>query len=108
MRRNFDRKHNRDKKHNWAVILAGGDGTRLQALTNRISGDSRPKQFCRFFGEKSLLTHTRERIAPLFSEDQSLFALARTHERFYREELSGVDRHRLIVQPANRGTAVAI
>jgi hypothetical protein len=30
----------------WALILAGGDGTRLRALTRQITGDPRPKQFC--------------------------------------------------------------
>ena len=29
----------------WAVILAGGDGTRLQSMTRTITGDDRPKQF---------------------------------------------------------------
>jgi hypothetical protein len=52
--------------HRWAVVLAGGDATRLQELTYRGSGDARPKQFCHFFGGKSLLGHTRERIGPLF------------------------------------------
>jgi mannose-1-phosphate guanylyltransferase len=28
-----------------AIILAGGDGTRLRDLTRRIAGDDRPKQF---------------------------------------------------------------
>ncbi len=95
-------------KHAWAVVLAGGDGTRLQELTNRIAGDSRPKQFCQFFGGKSLLAHTRERIAPLFSQDQTLFLLARAHEPFYRDPLADVHDRRKVVQPANRGTAVAI
>ena len=48
----------------WAVILAGGDGTRLQKLTFKIAGDSRPKQFCRVFGNKSLLGQTQNRIDP--------------------------------------------
>jgi len=30
----------------WAVILAGGDGTRLRSFTRHIAGDDRPKQFC--------------------------------------------------------------
>ena len=39
-----------------AVILAGGDGTRLRAFTRRITGDERPKQFCPIFGGKTLWT----------------------------------------------------
>jgi hypothetical protein len=30
----------------WALILAGGDGLRLRALTRQIAGDLRPKQYC--------------------------------------------------------------
>lgn len=46
-------------ENDWAVILAGGDGTRLKALTRRISGDDRPKQFCRILGHETLLKQTR-------------------------------------------------
>jgi len=99
---------NVDKNHRWAVVLAGGDGLRLQELTRRIAGDSRPKQFCPFFGRKTLLTQTRERIAPLFDEEQTIFMLTRTHERFYREQLAGVDDRRKLVQPLNRGTGLAM
>jgi mannose-1-phosphate guanylyltransferase len=80
----------------------------LQELTRRISGDSRPKQFCEFFGGRSLLAHTRDRIAPVFSEDRTLFALARAHEPFFRVGLGDVHPDRRVVQPANRGTAVAM
>jgi mannose-1-phosphate guanylyltransferase len=97
-----------DKKRRWAVVLAGGDGTRLQRLTRTISGDPRPKQFCKLFGEKSLLTHTRERIAPLFNKERILFALARAHKDYYRRDLGDVEDHRKIVQPLNRGTAIAM
>jgi mannose-1-phosphate guanylyltransferase len=94
--------------HRWAVVLAGGDGTRLQELTYRVSGDTRPKQFCHFFGGKSLLGHTRERIGPLFHDEQTLFVLARAHEAYYRQELSMVPARNTIIQSANRGTAVAL
>jgi mannose-1-phosphate guanylyltransferase len=33
-------------------MLAGGDGTRLQNLTRKIAGDSRPKQFCSITGTR--------------------------------------------------------
>lgn len=95
-------------KHPWAVLLAGGDGTRLQSLTHRISGDSRPKQFCRLIAGKSLLSQTKERLNPIFLRDRTLFAVTRAHEVFYSEDLSDTDQLRIVVQPQNRGTAVAI
>lgn len=96
-----------EREHAWAVVLAGGDGKRLQELTHRVAGDSRPKQFCSFFGGKSLLTHTRERIAPMFPRERTLFVVTRAHETYYREELPDAYR-RTVVQPCNRGTAVAM
>jgi mannose-1-phosphate guanylyltransferase len=89
-------------------VLAGGDGTRLQELTYRISGDARPKQFCHFFGGKSLLGHTRERIGPLFDGERTLFVLSRAHEAYYRRDLAKVRARNTVIQSANRGTALAL
>src|SRR5580658_10504725 len=52
----------RMSRHCWAVVLAGGDGTRLQNLTLKIAGDARPKQYCSILGEESLLAQTRARL----------------------------------------------
>lgn len=92
----------------WAVILAGGDGVRLRPLSRLISGDDRPKQFCPLFGDRSLLGHTRRRVAGLASEDQTLFVVTRPHERFYSGELADITPRQVIVQPSNRGTGTAI
>jgi mannose-1-phosphate guanylyltransferase len=91
----------------WAVILAGGDGTRLQGLTRFICGDDRPKQFCPLIGGQSLLAHTIRRAERSVPHAQILFALTRTHRQYYNRELKGLERRR-IVQPANRGTAPPI
>jgi len=96
------------ENHRWGVILAGGDGTRLLSLTRRLSGDERPKQFCRLFGGKTLLAHTQERIAPNITRDHILYALARTHQPLYASELRSVPPIRMIEQPHNRGTLPAI
>src|SRR6476469_7541081 len=92
----------------WAIILAGGDGTRLQGLTNLIEGDSRPKQFSKIFGSHSLLGHTRERLRPVFSDDRTMFVVTKDHDSFYTAELADVDCSHVLEQPANRGTGVAI
>jgi mannose-1-phosphate guanylyltransferase len=95
-------------RHRWAVVLAGGDGTRLQSLTLKIAGDSRPKQFCSIFGGESLLTQTRARVESLFHVDRELFVVTRAHETYYREELRNVDDSCIIPQPLNRGAGVAV
>jgi len=98
----------REPIHEWAVILAGGDGTRLRELSYRVSGDRRPKQFCKFFGGKSLLAHTRDRLQPLFLDKNTLFALNQAHRMYYQKELSDVRSSQKLVQPSTRGTAPAI
>jgi mannose-1-phosphate guanylyltransferase len=92
----------------WGVILAGGDGTRLRAVSRLVSGDNRPKQFCTLFGTRSLLARTRGRLAPAISPDRMIFAVVRNHEPFYQPELADVEESRIVVQPANRGTTAAI
>ena len=92
----------------WGVLLAGGDGTRLQALTTRIEGDSRPKQFCRMLGDETLLTQTRRRISPLFDANKTITVVTKKHEQFYSRELKDWPRTTVVAQPENRGTGVAI
>jgi mannose-1-phosphate guanylyltransferase len=92
----------------WAVILAGGEGTRLRSLTRAIVGDERPKQFCPILGDETLLDQTRNRVALAVPSQQTLFVLTRTHQQFYRPHLGEVPPELLVVQPKNKGTAPAI
>jgi mannose-1-phosphate guanylyltransferase len=98
----------REPIHEWAVVLAGGDGTRLRELSYKVSGDRRPKQFCEFFGGKSLLAHTRDRLQSLFLDKNTLFVLNEAHRMYYCKELSDVPSSHKLAQPSNRGTAPAI
>ncbi len=43
------------QSHRYAIVLAGGQGTRLAPITERIYGYPRAKQFCRFGSERTLL-----------------------------------------------------
>jgi mannose-1-phosphate guanylyltransferase len=95
------------RRRRWGVLLAGGDGTRLKNLTRLISGDERPKQFCRLFGDESLLELARKRGERSISAEQILVLLTRSHRAFYVHE-RGIRPSQCIVQPANRGTAPPI
>jgi len=90
------------------MILAGGDGTRLSALTRRLAGDDRPKQFCRLIGDETLLEQTRRRARWLIEPDRLVTVLTRYHERFYRPAPAAADPRSLVEQPSNRGTAPAV
>lgn len=92
----------------WGVILAGGDGTRLQPLTRLACGEDRPKQFCPLLGGETLLAHTQQRISGIIDPDRVLFVLTKKHERFYQKELAYVPAIQKIVQPHNQGTLPAI
>ena len=91
----------------WGVILAGGDGTRLQRLTRLICGDDRPKQFCPLVGNDTLLEQARQRAERSILREQILVALTKSHRGFYLQE-PGIRPSQRIIQPANKGTAPPI
>lgn len=91
-----------------ALILAGGDGTRLRSLTRTISGTDMPKQFCSVLGDATLLDQTYRRVSLSIPPRRTVTVVTRTHERFYAPLLSGIPKPNLVVQPQNRGTASAI
>lgn len=96
------------RNHEWAVILAGGDGTRLKSLTRQIAGDERPKQFCSVMGRGTLLEETQRRAALEIERQQTMYVVNQLHEPYYSDILADEPAANLVVQPRNRGTAPAI
>lgn len=92
----------------WALVLAGGDGTRLQALTRKIAGAPIPKQYCRIEGKRSLLEATLARILPLVPRERTLVIVNRSHLELALPQLLDVPRSNVIVQPSNRDTGPGI
>lgn len=96
------------KADRYAVILAGGDGSRLRSLTRAISGDERPKQFVPILNDETLLDVTCRRAALKVRPENTFFSLTEKHRSFFEPLLAGARKHQFIVQPENKGTAPAI
>ena len=97
-----------NRSERWAVILAGGDGTRLQSMTRTITGDNRPKQFVPVIGGITLLDQTRRRVALSVLPGRTLFVVTEKHRRFYQSLAEVVSPNLLLEQPQNKRTAPAI
>ena len=95
-------------RNRWAVILAGGDGTRLQSMTRAMTGDNRPKQFVPVIGGSTLLDQTRRRVAQSVIPNQTFIVVTQKHRRFYDSLAHEVSPTLLLQQPHNKGTAPAI
>jgi hypothetical protein len=66
--RNNNRLHTTNR---WAVILAGGDGTRLRSFTRAITGDERPKQFAPVIGGQTFF----QALIPVFGTPEEFPSL---------------------------------
>jgi mannose-1-phosphate guanylyltransferase len=91
-----------------AVILAGGEGSRLRSLTRAIAGDDRPKQFCPILNSRTLLDVTRERVGLSVRPEHTYFCLTAKHSKYFNRLLWNVRDDQKIIQPENKGTAPAI
>jgi mannose-1-phosphate guanylyltransferase len=87
------------------LIIAGGRGTRFWPL----SRGNRPKPLFSLDGKTTLLGETVARARMLTATDRIFVLIAKGQERAFRAALRGlIPLSNLIVEPAARGTAVAI
>ena len=91
----------------WAIVLAGGEGTRLRELTTE-QGVPWPKQYCSLRGGRSLLQTALCRAARVVPRERTVVVVAKEHRRFWSTDLAGFPARNIIVQPRNRGTSAGI
>ena len=90
----------------WAVVLAGGVGSRLAMRTRRGDGVIVPKQYCTLWGERSLLESTLDRLEPMVAPERTVLVVAAQHEEHWRTQRHDVPDENVLVQPTDRGTAM--
>jgi mannose-1-phosphate guanylyltransferase len=88
----------------YAVLLAGGSGTRFWPLSRR----SRPKQLLSISEARSLLRITYERIAPLFPAERVFVVTAGDLAGPTRREIPEIPGANVLAEPAARNTAPAV
>src|SRR6267143_6854903 len=89
----------RENGNLWAIVLAGGGGMRLRALTRRLYGDDRPKQYAALVGARSLLRQTLDRVGLLVPPERTVVVTLASHARYVEAELRGAPRPHVLAQP---------
>jgi mannose-1-phosphate guanylyltransferase len=95
-------------KHVWSVVLAGGEGTRLRALTTAPCGTPVPKQFCSLQGGRTLIEDAVARAAGLVPDERICAIVAQQHRQWWMQSLQRMRQENIIVQPRNKGTAIGV
>ena len=88
----------------YAVIMAGGSGTRLWPLSRQ----NRPKQALTLIGQRTMFQHAVDRITPLFPPERILVVTRSEHASLLMDQVPEWLPNNFIVEPEGRGTAPAI
>jgi mannose-1-phosphate guanylyltransferase len=88
----------------WAVIPAGGSGTRLWPLSRA----ARPKFLLPLLGTTSLIQDTVTRLAPLASPARTLVACGPAHAAAIARQLPDLPEDNIVVEPSPKGSGPAI
>jgi mannose-1-phosphate guanylyltransferase len=90
----------------FALIMAGGSGTRLWPVSRKKN----PKQLLKLIGNKTLLQNTFLRLKKGFSTKQIFVATTKQYEKFIAKQLPGVAKNHYSIEPEikDRGPAIAL
>lgn len=87
----------------YAVIMAGGSGTRLWPLSRQ----GQPKQALKLIGERTMFQHAVDRLAPLFTPDRIFVVTNAALAEVLRPQAPALPAGNFILEPAGRDSAPA-
>lgn len=93
-----------EKENRYAVILAGGGGTRLWPK----SRTSLPKQFLKIGSDKTLFQMTFERLNKFISTQKIFIVTRQQYLAEIEKELPVIDRANILIEPSSKNTGPAI
>src|SRR5574342_974479 len=91
-------------EHTYAVIMAGGGGTRLWPVSRR----ERPKQLLPLLGKETLFQSTVSRLEKLFPPERILVVTVEEQAKEMREQVPSIPEENYLIEPAPRGTASVV
>lgn len=100
--------HAMEQTQTWSLVLAAGEGKRLQPCTQRADGTVVPKQYCHFRGAGTLLDQTIARQAAVSPAERMVLVVAEQHRRHWHGRRARLPQHSVVVQPRDCGTAMGL
>jgi len=91
-------------QHSYAVIMAGGGGTRLWPISRK----DRPKQLLPLLGEETLFQGTVARLIDLFPPERILVVTVESQAAEMQNQVPSIPLENYLIEPAPRGTASVV
>ncbi len=93
-----------DFSHTYAVIMAGGGGTRLWPVSRK----ERPKQLLPLLGQETLFQSTVKRLEDLFPPERIIVVTVEEQAREMKQQAPEIPEENYLIEPAPRGTASVV
>jgi mannose-1-phosphate guanylyltransferase len=88
----------------YAVIMAGGSGTRFWPKSTQET----PKQFLRLFGSRTMIQSTVDRLDGFVSEDRCMVVTNNRYVKIVKDQLPEIPDSFIIGEPVARNTAPCV
>ena len=91
-------------EHTYAVIMAGGGGTRLWPISRKET----PKQLLPLLGKETLFQSTVSRLEQIFPSERILVVTVAEQAREMQKQVPAIPVENYLIEPSPRGTASVV